>query len=99
MNKIKFKIIITLLIVIFSVSVISLDSKESIVANSKSVSDQKIGWGIKRNSNNEQPDLGAENKKLINKYEGYCLGNSETKKIYLTFDEGYEAGYTEKTLF
>ena len=29
---------------------------------------------------------------------GICLGNSETKTIYLTFDEGYEAGYTEEIL-
>lgn len=27
-----------------------------------------------------------------------CLGNKEKKYVYLTFDEGYEAGYTEKIL-
>ena len=26
------------------------------------------------------------------------MGNSEKKYIYITFDEGYEAGYTEKIL-
>lgn len=26
------------------------------------------------------------------------MGNKESKKVYLTFDEGYEAGYTEKIL-
>ena len=26
------------------------------------------------------------------------MGNAETKKIYLTFDEGYEAGYTSHIL-
>lgn len=29
---------------------------------------------------------------------GIYLGNSEKKYVYLTFDEGYEAGYTEKIL-
>ncbi len=29
---------------------------------------------------------------------GICIGNSEKKYTYLTFDEGYEAGYTEKIL-
>lgn len=58
----------------------------------------KIGWGIKREKDHKQPDLGAVNKNLINKYEGICLGNSEKKYLYLTFDEGYEAGYTEKIL-
>src|SRR5699024_1595747 len=31
-------------------------------------------------------------------YEGMCLGNKESKNVYLTFDEGYEAGYTSKIL-
>ncbi len=26
------------------------------------------------------------------------MGNKEKKYVYLTFDEGYEAGYTEKIL-
>ena len=29
---------------------------------------------------------------------GICMGNNEKKYVYLTFDEGYEAGYTEKIL-
>ena len=29
---------------------------------------------------------------------GFCLGNKEEKSVYLTFDEGYEAGYTEQIL-
>lgn len=29
---------------------------------------------------------------------GICMGNKEKKYVYLTFDEGYEAGYTEKIL-
>lgn len=29
---------------------------------------------------------------------GIYLGNKEKKYVYLTFDEGYEAGYTEKIL-
>jgi len=34
----------------------------------------------------------------MKKYEGICIGNNEKKYVYLTFDEGYEAGYTEKIL-
>ena len=59
---------------------------------------KKIGWGIKRNDNHTQPDLGAENKKLIDKYNGMAMGNNEDKNIYLTFDLGYEGGYTAKIL-
>ena len=35
---------------------------------------------------------------LIEKYNGIAIGDVEKKKIYLTFDLGYEAGYTEKIL-
>lgn len=62
------------------------------------VSNTKIGWGIKRNDNHEQPDLGKKNRELIEKYNGLAMGNSEDKYIYLTFDLGYEAGYTAKIL-
>ena len=57
-----------------------------------------IGCGIKRNDNHTQPDLGAVNKSIIEKYKGICMGNNEKKYIYLTFDSGYEAGYTKKIL-
>lgn len=35
---------------------------------------------------------------LINKYSGYYLGDTSKKNIYLTFDEGYENGYTPMIL-
>lgn len=62
------------------------------------VSNKKIGWGIKRNDNHTQPNLGTVNKEIIEKYHGICMGNNEKKYIYLTFDNGYEAGYTKKIL-
>ena len=76
-----------------------MNTKESeIVTNSNTVSNQKIGWGIKRNDNHEQPDVGSKNKKVLEENKGICLGNKEKKNIYLTFDEGYEAGYTPQLL-
>lgn len=63
-----------------------------------SLSSKKIEWGIKRNDNHEQPDLGATNKRILDENQGISMGNSNSKKVYLTFDEGYEAGYTEKIL-
>lgn len=35
---------------------------------------------------------------LINKYSSYYLGDTSKKVMYLTFDEGYENGYTAKIL-
>ena len=62
------------------------------------LSNKKIGWVIKRNDNHEQPDLGSNNKKLIDENEDIAMGNKEDKFVYLTFDEGYEAGYTPQIL-
>ena len=62
------------------------------------LSNKKIGWGIKRNDNHEQPDLGSSTKKLIDENEDIAMGNKEDKFVYLTFDEGYEAGYTPQIL-
>ena len=90
-----------LIIGIFTFSVISLnrDSNNKTVATSGTVlSNKKIGWGIKRNDNHEQPDLGKQNKELLEKYDGIAMGNAQDKYVYLTFDEGYEAGYTSKIL-
>jgi len=59
---------------------------------------KKVEWGIKRAENHEQPDLGKKNKQLIDENEDIAIGNNENKYVYLTFDEGYEAGYTESIL-
>lgn len=73
-------------------------NKKLETTSSAALSNTTIGWGIKRKDNHEQPDLGAKNKELISKYNGMALGNSNDKCIYLTFDMGYEAGYTESIL-
>lgn len=88
------------LVCIFTFSVIQSNDQQAAVATNSSttLSNKKIGWGIKRNDNHKQPDVGNENKRIIEKYNGICIGNAEQKYIYLTFDNGYEVGYTEKIL-
>lgn len=66
--------------------------------NGNALSNKKIGWGIKREKDHKRPDVGKENAELMEKYDGIYIGNEEKKYIYLTFDEGYEAGYTEQIL-
>ena len=92
MNK---KILTILSIVVFAISFMLASMSNKTKATDIN---QKICWGIKRNDNHEQPDLGKENTELIKKYNGIAMGNKDSKKIYLTFDLGYEAGYTEKIL-
>lgn len=99
MNR-KTKIIITsllLLVAIVTTAVIN-QNKETVTVSSTQLSNKKIGWGIKRNDNHEQPDLGKANLQLLEENNGIAMGNREDKYLYLTFDEGYEAGYTEQIL-
>lgn len=53
-------------------------------------------YGIKPSKNNERPDAGSYIKLIDNK-NNYYIGEDE-KVLYLTFDLGYELGYTSKIL-
>ena len=97
-RKIKFIFIVILIVVICILSSILIKENKTVETSSQVVSTKKIEWGIKRNENHEQPDVGSENRKILEENNGICLGNNENKVIYLTFDEGYEAGYTHKIL-
>lgn len=99
---IEFKKILIVLIVIFMIVGVFIfynTSKEDTrpVTTSISLSNKKIGWGVKREGNHEQPDLSTY-LNILNKYDGIALGNKEKPYVYLTFDSGYEAGYTESLL-
>ena len=97
-KKMIYKISIFLLFV-FSLSLISLNKDENTMpTNSNVLSNKKIEWGIKRKENHEQPDFGSENIKILKDNNGFAVGNKDKKNIYLTFDEGYEAGYTPEIL-
>ena len=55
------------------------------------------GFGVKKNSDHKQPDIGIY-KSIIESNGGLYVGDKDEKKIYLTFDCGYENGYTTKIL-
>lgn len=102
MNK-KF-IVILLIFLLILLGIYIINSKNRIIDTSANLTqiekldNTKIGWGIKRNNNHEQPDVGTKNKEILDKYQGIYMGNKEKKIVYLTFDLGYEAGYTPKIL-
>lgn len=60
------------------------------------LSNEKNGWGLKKNKN-APPDIPAKTVEILNKY-GAIYKDSEPRALYLTFDEGYENGYTSKIL-
>lgn len=88
-SRVAFSILI-MAIVIFQFTILARASE--------TVSNELISWGLKRSDNHEAPKLDASSLEVLNKYNGLSIGNSEKPYLYLTFDMGYEAGYTEKIL-
>lgn len=97
MKKI-FLIIVCALLGVCLIYLEKLDFQKTIQTSSGTLKTDIVKWGLKRGKNQEQPDIGNVNRKMINEYNGIAIGNSKDKVVYLTFDEGYEAGYTEKIL-
>lgn len=62
-----------------------------------SLSTTVIGWSFKRNTENK-PVVGYNQGIDLEKYDAFYIGNTEDKVVYLTFDEGYEYGYTPMIL-
>jgi len=58
----------------------------------------KFSWGLSLNSEHKTPGIPSRAKQLITEYDGIYIGDTTKKVIYLTFDEGYENGYTPKIL-
>lgn len=85
-------------IIAMSFAIILNNEPKTVTTSGATISNTKIGWGVKRVANHEQPDLGKRNIELMEEYHGIAIGNKEKKYVYLTFDGGYEAGYTEKIL-
>lgn len=61
-------------------------------------SNHPIHWGFKKSQNHEPASAGKELDDLLKKYDAFYLGDPSKKMIYLTFDNGYENGYTAKVL-
>ena len=46
----------------------------------------------------KQGRLDYAKQKILEQNNGVGIGDTNSNKVYLTFDEGYEAGYTEQIL-
>lgn len=70
----------------------------SLYSQATSLSNELLAWGFKRGKNHDQAELDNKLEKIIKDYNGIAMGIKDEPSIYLTFDCGYEAGYTEKIL-
>ncbi len=62
------------------------------------VSNQPIHWGFKKATNEIPPEAGAQYDQLLEKYGAFYKSDPNSKVLYVTFDSGYENGYTPKIL-
>ncbi|NPV88038.1 polysaccharide deacetylase family protein [Coprothermobacteraceae bacterium] len=58
----------------------------------------KYGWGLRVLSGHRTPEIGSKAQSLVNTYRAIFTGDTSKKVVYLTFDEGYEAGHTGQIL-
>ena len=70
----------------------------SLCTEANTISNKLLAWGFTRGKNHEQAVLDTESYDVIKEYDGIAIGPKDVNKVYLTFDCGYEAGYTEKIL-
>ena len=61
------------------------------------MSTKGTGWGLVRKKG-AAPEVDLKGKKLLEEHNGYYIDESMPKALYLTFDEGYENGFTSKIL-
>lgn len=54
----------------------------------------KVDWWLVRAKDHEIPRFNTKLTFKLEDYDAICLGDTTRKVIYLTFDEGYEKGYT-----
>ena len=62
------------------------------------ISNVRYDWGFNKGKNEEPADAGPKYNAIVEKYGAIYKADTPNKEIYLTFDNGYENGYTEKVL-
>lgn len=57
-----------------------------------------VHWGFKKGRHEKPAEAGPLLDEVLEKYDAYYKGDENQKIIYLTFDNGYENGYTKDVL-
>ncbi|MBQ7668448.1 MAG: delta-lactam-biosynthetic de-N-acetylase [Clostridia bacterium] len=66
--------------------------------NLTGLSNKKLAWYFIKAKDHAKSGIGSELKAVVDKYGAIYLDDTEEKVIFLTFDEGYENGYTGQIL-
>ncbi len=60
--------------------------------------DLELNWYFVKRENEKTPEPPKESASFFSEYGAYYVGDTNSKVLYLTFDEGYENGNTPKIL-
>lgn len=87
-------------IIFLSFIFISLFQVSAIAFKENNIEDNKVelNWYYVQGGKNQIPEGPKESTSFLEEYSGYYLGDTTSKVLYLTFDEGYERGYTNDIL-
>ncbi len=88
-----------LIIILMAVVISGCSVSETVATDGdySAVENRGYGWGIKKVQNSE-PEVPLDIRQMLLENNSVYMGNPDEKKIYLTFDEGYENGYTTEIL-
>lgn len=62
------------------------------------IDNTKIDWWLVRSKDHSTPRVNDKLNFKLEDYDAYYVGDTSSKVLYLTFDEGYEQGYTPEIL-
>lgn len=62
------------------------------------LSNEKQAWWFKPNKTHATPEINLKLNYSLSDYDAHYVGDTSKPILYLTFDEGYENGYTAKIL-
>ena len=68
------------------------------IFNPFQVDAESLKWGFQKGKEEKQAQAGSAFDQLLKKYGVYYKGSPDEKVLYLTFDNGFENGYTESIL-
>ena len=68
------------------------------VSTNHNLNTKEIDWYIVPNKNNLPPEPNKNAVPMFQNFSAHYIWNTEKKFLYLTFDEGYENGYTSQIL-
>ena len=72
------------------------NTTETVKTDFEALDNKRTGWGFRRTP--EGPEFTSSQKTIMEKYGCIYMESGKEKNLYLTFDEGYENGYTSVIL-